>query len=67
MMGLLCARQYFDRDTREETAARSQISSLWNEVEWSWFTRGGQEVLSGIGADARLGHESPDSRLERVP
>jgi len=45
MMGLLCARQYFDRDTEEEAAARAQISSLWSEVEWSWFTRGGQEVL----------------------
>lgn len=45
MMGLLSARQYFDRDTREETAVRSRISSLWNEVEWSWFTRGGEQVL----------------------
>jgi hypothetical protein len=45
MMGLLCARQYFDRDTREEAAARAQISKLWNEVEWSWFTRGEHEVL----------------------
>jgi hypothetical protein len=43
-MGLLCARQYFDRDTREEAAVRSQISRLWHDVEWSWFTRG-QEVL----------------------
>jgi hypothetical protein len=45
MMGLLCARQYFNRDTREEAAARSQISLLWRDVEWSWFTRGGEEVL----------------------
>jgi hypothetical protein len=45
MMGLLCARQYFDRDTPEEAAVRSRISILWNDVEWSWFTRGGQEVL----------------------
>ncbi len=45
MMGLLCAREYFDRDTPEEVGARSRISSLWDEVEWSWFTRGGQEVL----------------------
>ncbi len=45
MMGLLCARQYFDRDTPEEAAARSQISRLWRDVEWSWFTRGGHEVL----------------------
>jgi len=45
MMGLLCAREYFDRDTRAEAAARAQISSLWHDVEWSWFTRGGREVL----------------------
>jgi hypothetical protein len=45
MMGLLCARQYFGRDTKEEAAARARITSLWNEVEWTWFTRGGQEVL----------------------
>jgi hypothetical protein len=45
MMGLLCAREYFDRDTREETAARSLISLLWNDVEWTWFTQGGRKVL----------------------
>jgi hypothetical protein len=44
MMGLLCARRYFDRDTREERAARVRMSTLWNEVEWSWFTRG-KDVL----------------------
>jgi len=45
MMGLLCAREYFDRDTRDEATARSRISLLWNEVEWNWFTRGGRKVL----------------------
>ena len=45
MMGLLCAREYFGRDTQEEVAARSRITTLWEEVEWSWFTRGGREVL----------------------
>jgi hypothetical protein len=45
MMGLLCAREYFARDTREEAATRSRIAQLWNEVEWGWFTRGGHEVL----------------------
>ena len=44
MMGLLCAREYFDRDTREEMATRSRITTLWDEVEWSWFTQG-REVL----------------------
>jgi hypothetical protein len=45
MMGLLSAREYFARDTREETAARARISTLWSDVEWSWFTRGGRKVL----------------------
>ncbi len=35
MMGLLCAREYFARDTPEEAAALSHISILLNEVEWS--------------------------------
>jgi hypothetical protein len=45
MMGLLCARAYFDRDAPAEAAARSRISALWNDVEWSWFTQGGRDVL----------------------
>jgi hypothetical protein len=45
MMGLLAAREYFDRDTPAEAAARSRISNLWNDVEWNWFTQGGRDVL----------------------
>jgi hypothetical protein len=45
MMGLLCAREYFARDSQEEAATRSRITMLWEEVEWSWFTQGGREVL----------------------
>ena len=44
-MGLLCARQYFDRDTPAEAAARSLISIMWNDVEWNWFTQGANKVL----------------------
>ena len=44
-MGLLCARQYFDRDTPAEAAARSRITLLWQDVEWNWFTQGGSKVL----------------------
>ena len=44
-MGLLCARQYFDRDTPAEAAARSRITLLWQDVEWNWFTQGGSQVL----------------------
>ena len=42
--GLLCARQYFDRDNHTERALRDRINWMWNDIEWNWFTQG-QEVL----------------------
>jgi len=44
-VGLLCARQYFDRDTRAERSLRGRITWLWEEVEWNWYTQGGRSVL----------------------
>jgi len=43
--GLLCARAYFRADNKIENEIRVRITSLWNDVEWNWFTRNGQEVL----------------------
>ena len=45
-MGLLCARQYFNRDT-PAGAARCAAASrgLWEDVEWNWYTQGGRELL----------------------
>ncbi len=44
--GLLCARQYFNDSTvRTETELRNRINWLWNDIEWNWFTKGGEEVL----------------------
>ena len=43
--GLLCARQYFNADTRVERDLRGRINGLWNDIEWNWFTKGGEEVL----------------------
>ena len=43
--GLLCARQYFDHSNAIETDLRSSIDALWKAIEWSWFTKGGEEVL----------------------
>ncbi len=43
--GLLCARQYFNADNNIERELRNRINWLWNDVEWNWFTKGGQEVL----------------------
>jgi hypothetical protein len=43
--GLLCARQYFNRDNDVEKAFRARLSWMWPDTEWNWFTNGGQEVL----------------------
>jgi hypothetical protein len=43
--GLLCARQYFDREDSKENELRARINGLWREAEWDWHTRGGLRVL----------------------
>ncbi|HEX5150526.1 MAG TPA: glucoamylase family protein [Parafilimonas sp.] len=45
MQGLLCARQYFNAASTEETNLRNDINSLWNAVEWNWFRQNDQNVL----------------------
>jgi hypothetical protein len=44
-MGLLCARQYFNRDTQAEQSLRGRITWLWEEVEWDWYTQDDSPVL----------------------
>jgi hypothetical protein len=53
MQGLLCARQYFNGDDRTERELRNRINWMWNDIEWNWFTNGGQNVL--------YWHWSPDN------
>ncbi len=43
--GMLCARQYFNKETPGETRLRNTINWLWNEAEWDWHTQGGRNVL----------------------
>jgi hypothetical protein len=43
--GLLCAKAYFNRENKIENEIGQRISSLWSDIEWTWFTRGGQDVL----------------------
>ncbi len=43
--GLLCARAYFNAESPVENELRNRISWLWNDIEWNWFTRDGQDVL----------------------
>ena len=45
MQGLLCARQYFNAASGDETNLRNDINSLWNAVEWNWFRQNDQNVL----------------------
>jgi hypothetical protein len=45
MEGLLTARQYFNGAAAAETQLRTDINTLYNNVDWNWFTNGGQNVL----------------------
>ncbi|MEO8721700.1 MAG: glucoamylase family protein [Ginsengibacter sp.] len=43
--GLLCVREYFNQNNKTETEIRNRITSLWDEIEWNWFTKSGEDVL----------------------
>lgn len=43
--GLLCVRQYFDREAPKERELRDKIGWMWSETEWTWYTRDNQDVL----------------------
>jgi hypothetical protein len=45
VQGLLAVRQYFLSGNAEEKNLASDIDKLWREVEWSWFTRGGENII----------------------
>jgi hypothetical protein len=45
VQGLLCARQYFKEGHEAEKQLAMRIDKLWTEVEWDWFTKGGEAVL----------------------
>ncbi len=45
IQGLLCARQYFNGSDPAETQLRNDINTIWHGVEWSWFRKGGENVL----------------------
>ena len=44
VQGLLCARQYFNAAGTEATL-RTDINTICNRVEWSWFRNGNQNTL----------------------
>jgi hypothetical protein len=45
VQGLLAVRQYFINGSEREKALASEIDTLWKEVEWNWFTKGGESVI----------------------
>ena len=45
MMGLLTVRQYFDATTASEIQLRQDITTLYEKVEWNYFTNGNQNKL----------------------
>lgn len=53
VQGLLSVRQYLRQKAPGETTLINQIDKLWREVEWDWFTQGGDEAL--------YWHWSPDN------
>jgi len=40
IQGLLINRQYFSAESESEIALRERITTLWEEVEWDWYTQG---------------------------
>lgn len=45
IQGLLTVKQYLNNADTQEAAIIATIDQLWQEVEWDWFTREGQNVL----------------------
>ena len=45
VQGLLTVREYFKDGNEREQQLAGDIQELWEEVEWDWYTQGGQDVL----------------------
>lgn len=45
MASLLCVRQYFKDGNEYEKQLAQKIDNLWKEMEFDWYTRGGQDVI----------------------
>lgn len=44
MEGLLTARQYFNSSDAAEAQLRADINTIYNRVEWTWFTQGHNQL-----------------------
>lgn len=56
VQGLLAVRQYFRDGSEQEKLLAAAIDKMWREVEWNWFTKGGEKVI--------YWHWSPDYQWE---
>ena len=45
IQGLLTVKQYYKEGSEREKQLADNIQQLWEEVEWDWYTQGGQDVL----------------------
>ncbi|MDA0177771.1 MULTISPECIES: glucoamylase family protein [Mesoflavibacter] len=45
IQGLLTVSEYYKNGNKEEQELVSKINKLWREVEWDWYTKGGEDVL----------------------
>ncbi|MEL7531668.1 MAG: glucoamylase family protein [Bacteroidota bacterium] len=50
-MGLLCARQYLNDQVPAEAALITEINTLWEGIEWDWYTRGQNALYWHWSAD----------------
>lgn len=45
VQGLLTVAEYFDGESEKEQELRFKINKLWEDVEWDWYTKNGEDVL----------------------
>ena len=45
VQGLLTVAEYFKNGNEQERQLISKINQLWQEVEWDWYTKNGEDVL----------------------
>jgi hypothetical protein len=55
--GLLVARQYLVKGNKKEKELANRYDRLWREMEWSWYTKGNENVV--------YWHWSPDYGWEK--
>ncbi|MFV0377188.1 MAG: glucoamylase family protein [Mangrovibacterium sp.] len=45
IQGLLTVKEYFANGNEAEQKLAGDIETLWREVDWNWYTKGGENVL----------------------